>query len=98
MEVLKEGQVPAPELWCEEVVCGAKDKHDQEGCGAVLKVAVSDLILRYWKGSHFNHYYTAVQCPRCLKYNRVHPPKAVWLPLHTEENKAKASFDGFSDR
>lgn len=97
MKILKEGIVPAPEIWSEEVTCRAKDKHDSEGCGAVLKITTTDLVLRYWKGAYFTHYYTAIQCPRCLKFNRVFPPETVWRLLHSNENKARATFDGFSD-
>ncbi len=98
MEILQEGTVPAPELWHEEVTCKADDKHDtEEKCGAVLKITAADLVLRYYKGSHFNHYYTAIRCPRCLKWSRVFPPEVVWRPLHSDENRAKAMFDGFGD-
>ena len=98
MEIVKEGSIPSPELWCEEVTCNAKDKHDKEGCGAVLKITATDLVLAYWEGTHFNHYYTAIKCTRCLKYNRVSPPETVWGPLHMHDNKRNAVFDGFSDR
>lgn len=98
MEIIKEGLFHTPEPWSEEAMCNAKDKHDKSGCSAVLKIAAADLVLMYWKGSHYDHYYTGVQCPCCLKFNRVNPPESVWRPLHTKENQAKALFDGFSDR
>lgn len=96
MEVLKQGSAPLPEAWSTTLTCSKADEHDQkDGCGAELKVGRDDLVLMYFRGSHFRHYYTAVLCPCCNKYNRVHPPETVWKPLHTPENKEKAIFDGF---
>jgi hypothetical protein len=96
VEVLKEGVVPKLGDWTIEVTCEKKDEFDRYGCEAVLKVWKDDLTLKYFRGSHVNHYYTAVQCPRCLKYNRVSPPESVWRPIFSDENKKNAIFDGFS--
>ncbi|HVY73060.1 MAG TPA: hypothetical protein VG984_03380 [Candidatus Paceibacterota bacterium] len=98
MEIVKEGSVPPPELWTTTLTCSKDDEHDKkQGCGTQLKAGPPDLVLMYFRGTHFHHYYTAVQCPRCMKYNRVCPPEVVWRPVHTPENKANAIFDGFQD-
>lgn len=99
MEVVKDGKVGNPENWKTVVSCSKKDAYDSVGCGAELEVRPNDLILMYFKGSHSNHYYTAVKCPQCGKYDRVRDvPKPIWEKIHTNANKAKAIFDGFSDR
>ena len=71
MRVLEDSSVSTPEEWHVGVRCGAKDKYDAEGCGALLEVQMEDLFVAYWHGTHFAHYYTATRCPLCLKLNRV---------------------------
>lgn len=98
VEVIREGNVPV--VFEEEVTCARyfKDRNDSDGCGVVLRVREEDLVLRYYFGSHFKHYYAAVKCPRCGKYTRVPITKPVWERVNTDENCKKSTFDGFDDR
>ena len=96
VEVKKEGEVPLH--FRMEVRCEKFDNYDTSGCGAILEVKESDLVLRYWQGSHFNHYYAAVKCPCCGKYTKIKVPSTVFERIDTAENRKKAVFDGFSDR
>lgn len=105
MKVAKEGNVPDAKDWEIVTLCSKKDKYDTEGCGAKLEeIREQDLVLMYFKGSHVNHYYSAVRCPRCGKYNRVGNtpetklPQTIWERLDTDKNERAAIFDGFSDR
>lgn len=102
MKVVKSGMVPKPLIlsaWKASITCEKKDTPDSKGCGAILEVEAKDLIMMYWKGSHFDHHYAAVKCPCCDKYNRVKEfPDALWQKFSTAERRAKAIFDGFSDR
>ena len=96
MKVLKEGSVA--EIWTAEVTCAKSDKLDkEESCGAVLEVFEEDLVVRYWKGTHFTHHYAAIKCPRCGKYTAVKN-----VPISVRERvlvakKKNATFDGFSE-
>src|SRR3989338_6617129 len=102
MKVVKTGTVtkpPAMSDWTASVTCEKKDKPDTNGCGAILEVKATDLIMMYWKGSHFDHHYAAVKCLCCNKYNKAKElPYALWEKFNTAERRAKAIFDGFSDR
>jgi len=86
--------------WRVDKTCESDDEHDKRTpCGAVLSVKAKDLSLRYWKGSHFNHFYTVVRCPLCGKVNRVrNVPDLVVEKTRTPRNMEQAEFDGFSDR
>lgn len=89
------------ETWSIDINCAKFDEHDEKGCGAKLKIVASDLKWRYWEGSHFNHYYLAVQCPECGKFTRVSTklvPPTVFAKLDKAAKKHTATFDGFSDR
>ena len=98
MQVKKEGKFGRPKMWKANVVCGKQDEFDQAGCGAELVVRPKDLFLAYWKGTHFRHYYTAVNCPRCGKLTRIKAvPEPILKKVRTEKNKQEAVFDGFSD-
>lgn len=96
MEVIKEGSVPEVVDWNTEVTCEKKDEHDTSGCGAVWKIKAEDLILMYWKGTHSYKHYTAIQCSRCKKYNRVfNVPPNVLEKVNTPRARKHAIFDGF---
>lgn len=96
MEVVKEGSVPEVVDWNNEIVCEKKDKHDTDGCGAVLKITADDLCVMYWKGTHSHKYYTAMRCPRCRKFNRVlNVPANVLEKVSTPRARKYAIFDGF---
>lgn len=98
MEVLQSGIYGSPEEWNQVVVCQKFDEYDSDGCGAELSIAADDLVLRYFRGTHFKHHYTAICCPECAKYNRVlDVPKPVLQLVYTDENYAAATFDGFKD-
>ena len=98
MEVVKDGKVGNPDNWKIEVVCEKKDKFDKDGCGAILAVTAEDLVMMYWHGTHFRHYYSGIMCSQCGKYNKVRDvPRPVWIKFSTAENKDKAIFDGFSE-
>ncbi len=99
MKVIQGGTVPAPEDWVVKVTCIEKrvDKGAPKGCGAELEVNKDDVVLMKWFGTHSAHYYAAVQCPRCLKYNFITAPNTIWKELNTPEGRAKAIFDGFDD-
>jgi len=97
MEIVKDGNIGNPDDWKAEVKCDKNDKYDKDGCGAVLSIAAADLVMMYWYGSHFLHFYTAVRCPQCGKYNEVKVPNLVWEKFNTAKNQNKAIFDGFSD-
>lgn len=98
METIKDGAYGEPEKWQAEVECKKFDKYDEKGCGAVYRVDPTDLVLRYFEGTHFTHYYTAFQCVQCMKHTRVKDvPKPIVNTVFTDENKKKATFDGFSE-
>lgn len=99
MELIKDGKFSNPEEWRATVACEKFDKFDTEGCGAEYSVEPSDLVLRYFYGTHFQNYYTAIRCQQCDKYTRVNdvPPPVLKL-VYTPENEAAATFDGFDDR
>ncbi|MEK7561172.1 MAG: hypothetical protein AAB539_04445 [Patescibacteria group bacterium] len=97
MEIVKDGAIGNPDDWKAEVVCGAKDGMDKDGCGAVMSITAGDLVIMYWHGTHFRHDYPAVRCPQCGKYSRVKIPTLVWEKLNTVKNRRKAIFDGFSE-
>ena len=97
MKVIKKGKVEERKNW-KKVTCQKDDKYDkEEGCGAILSVTVKDLVMMFFRGTHYRHYYTAIKCPQCGKHNRVMLPDSIWRKLNTEENRSKALFDGFSD-
>jgi hypothetical protein len=98
MKVLVDGSVGDPEVWREAVTCHKQSKRDG-GCGAVFEAGPKDLVVMYWKGTLFNHYYLAVQCPQCGKYNAVYGvPEHIWEEVNNPENRKNAIFDGFSAR
>ena len=97
MRIIKKGNVQKPKNWKAEVTCGKKDELDGDGCGAVLSVAAKDLVMMYWHGTHSRHYYTAIKCPECEKYNRVDPPDPVLKQFNTATRRRKAIFDGFDE-
>ena len=98
MKVLKDGEHGPPEDWSEELTCKKRDKYDKKGCGAVLQVTFEDLVMMYWHGTHFPHYYSAVKCPQCGKYNATkNLPNPLWVKFNTKARRRKAVFDGFSD-
>jgi hypothetical protein len=99
MEKIKDGKYAnIQEEWTQEVECKKFDGHDSEGCGAAYIVDPTDLVLRYFKGTHSYNYYTAMQCEQCDKYTRVFDvPKMVLKAIYTAENKKKATFDGFGE-
>ena len=100
MQIVKDGEVGNPDKWKAEVTCEKKDKFDTNGCSAVLSIILKDMIMMYFEGTHFRHYYTAIKCPRCGKYNRV---KDVPVPVlkkfgyDTARRRKSAIFDGFSE-
>lgn len=98
MKVLKHGKIGDLAHWKTVVSCGKKDAYDEVGCGAELEIAKEDLVLMYWHGTHFPHYYGAVKCPQCGKYNKVKDiPDSTWGEVATPKNKKGAKFDGFSE-
>jgi phage FluMu protein Com len=88
-------------LWKATVRCAKRDKQDRKGCGTVVQVTQKDLIMLFWRGSHYPHYYLGVQCPTCGKYNvtkdKDDVPEWIWKKFNTARGKKKAIFDGFSD-
>ena len=109
MPVVKQGgNVPLP--WKAEVQCkgdGVGRENDgygailevekNDGCGAILEVEEKDLVLRYWLGTHFQHFYAAVKCPACGKYTRVTTPDNVWERMNTTKNRRKATPNGVDE-
>jgi len=93
MELIKDGTYAHPEEWRVNTTCEKFDKYDQEGCGAEYTIDATDLVLRYFRGTHFAHYYTAIQCEQCDKYTRV---RDVPLTVLRGLSRATATFDGFS--
>lgn len=99
MKVIKPGNIgDLDNSWETEVVCEKKDRVDQIGCGAVLSITAQDLLMMHFFGAIFCHYYSAVRCPQCGKYNRVKTPDLVWEKFNTAANQKKSIFDGFDDR
>ena len=98
MKVVKDGKIGDLKNWKMKLVCEKKDKYDEkEGCGAELEITKADILIMYWHGTHFPHYYSAVKCPQCGKYIETGGiPKPLWEELATPKNKADAIFDGFS--
>ena len=98
MDLLKHGKYGDIKDWRQNIACVKFDKYDTEGCGAEYSIETDDLVLRYFKGTHFRHYYTAIRCLECNKYTRVHDiPSPILSRVLTPANKAKATFDGFED-
>lgn len=101
MQVTKEGDVPSREEFFKDgvpVTCEKRDDHDYRiHCGAELKIEENDLVPRYWKASHSYKYYFAVVCPRCGSDCFVKVPTVIYRELMTDEVRAKATCDGFSD-
>lgn len=97
--VKKEGKVPRnPRSWRTDITCEKKDQYDENGCGAIFEIREEDLKILYWHGTHFRHYYTATECPCCLKYNRVFSlPQNILRRVDTKENRKNAIFDGLSE-
>lgn len=94
VEQIKDGKYPRPEEWQTNVTCEKFDQYDQEGCDAEYSIDATDLVLRYFRGTHFKHYYVAMQCEQCDKYTRVRDiPPTVLRGL----SQATATFDGFSE-
>lgn len=104
MEIKKIGTIEPPVIidckaWETEVKCQKYDEYDDiKPCGAILKISKNDLILRYFEGSHVNHYYAAIQCPCCGKYTNIKVPDIIWKKIFTPKKVEKATFDGLSDR
>ena len=100
VKVVETGRIPLSKDWTTRVTCKqhSRSKKEGAGCGAVLEVGASDLMLMFWRGTHFAHYYAAVRCPCCGKYNFVHnAPKPIWEKLNTPENQQKAIPDGHDE-
>lgn len=98
MDVIKDGEIGNLEDWETEITCDKKNGgDDKEGCGAVLSVNAKDPIMMWWHGTHFKHWYAAVRCPQCGKYNQVKLPDLLWEQFNTTKNKKNATFDGFKD-
>lgn len=53
-----------PNAW-KKAVCHKRDKYDSDGCKAELSLEYNDLIVLFWKGSHFPHFYSGYICPAC---------------------------------
>lgn len=100
MKILKDGKMGNPEHWKTKVICHKKDKYDKDGCEAEMEVTATDLVLMYWHGTHWPHYYVAVKCPQCGKYTppgKGNVPEPIFEKINTLENQNMAIFDGFSD-
>lgn len=99
MKVIKNGSVVPGGIdnWKVEVTCHQRIKREKEGCGAVLEVAKKDLVMMHWFGTHFQHWYTAVRCPQCGKYNAVDVPDPIWQRFNTKKRRARSVFDGVDD-
>ena len=99
MKVLKAGRVSGSgKPWRTKVVCRKRDQFDSEGCGAQLAVTEKDLVMMYYLGTHFQHFYAAVKCPLCGHYTAPRDiPGPVWSRLDTAAKRAKAVFDGVTD-
>ncbi len=98
MELLKHGKFGNSDEWKQNATCEKFDRYDTEGCGAEYSVEAGDLVLRYFKGTHFRHYYTAIRCLECNKHTRVHNvPPPILSQVLTPDNKKGATFDGFED-
>jgi hypothetical protein len=94
-----EGDESVAENWKAVAVCVRDDKYDEaKPCGAEIEFTVKDLVVRYYKGTHFRHYYIAIVCPRCNKHVRIFSaPMVVYKAARSEENDKKATWDGFAD-
>lgn len=102
MKVVKDGKYGEelkidPATWQATASCLKTDEYDKEGCGAEMEVAFKDLVLMYWRGTHFRHYYIAIRCPQCEKYNKIIVPVPIWNKIFSDDNKKMAIFDGFAD-
>ena len=96
MKVLVVGGTEARRSWKGYVSCDKKNEHDKPGCGAVLEVEEADLNLMYWEDGSSQHYYIAVRCPECGKYNEAkHVPKPIFGRLVDAMSHGKAVFDGY---
>ena len=81
--------------WKGFVSCGKHHDHEGQGCGAVMEVEEEDLTLMYWEDGSSEHFYPAVRCPLCGKYNEAKDvPKSVFERMIDSLKKGKAVFDG----
>jgi hypothetical protein len=98
MKVLVVGGTEARRNWKGYVTCDKKNAHDKPGCGAVLEVEEPDLNLMYWEDGTSQHYYIAVRCPECGKYNEARQvPKPIFERLVDAMHHGKAVFDGYGE-
>jgi len=83
--------------WKGYVSCQKYHDHEKRGCGAVMEVEEGDLILMYWEDGSSEHFYPAVRCPLCGKYNAAKGvPKSILERMVDSLKKGKAVFDGYS--
>ena len=83
--------------WKGYVSCGKHHDHEKHGCGAVMEVEEEDLILMYWEDGSSEHFYPAVRCPLCGKYNEAKGvPESVCERMVDSLKKGKTVFDGHS--
>jgi hypothetical protein len=83
--------------WKGYVSCGKHHDYEKQGCGAVMEVEEEDLILMYWEDGSSEHFYPAVRCPLCGKYNEAKDvTKSVFERMVDSLKKGKALFDGYS--
>jgi len=97
MRVLRAAGTDLGKNWNGYVSCDRKNEHDKAGCGAVLEVDEADLNLLYWEDAESQHYYLAVRCPECGKYNAVRGvPRSVHERILDSLNHGKSIFDGYT--
>lgn len=100
MKVIKDGKIGKLEDWKSKITCckQVSSIDDLDGCGALLEITTKDLVLMKWYGTHFCHHYSAVRCSQCGNYNAVKDlPQPLWEALNTDENRAKAIFNGHDE-
>lgn len=103
MKIIKEGnkryvKSVSVKRWKAVVRCRKTNKHDTEKpCGAELEIRAKDLLLMYWWGTHFAHYYAAFACSLCKKITGVDVPEAIFDDL-CKRKKRSARHDGFDVR
>ena len=71
MRVMEHGidYVGPVEAWKKEVVCRARKRDEEKGCGAKLEITTADILHLHWKISESICSGLGYRCSECGKYN-----------------------------
>jgi hypothetical protein len=97
MKIIKAPKA-ASDAWKEQRCVKKANYLGQNGCGAVLALEESDVVVMLYYGTHFAHNYAGFKCPVCGKYGAVNGiPDPIWQRVYKVKKRSQV-FDGFDDR